>query len=1450
MNAAKILIVEDEFVVANDIEARLISLGYSVVAKADNGAEAIELARAVSPDLVLMDIRLRGAMDGIAAAEQIHERFNLPIVFLTAYADESTLQRAKNAAPFGYILKPFEDRELRTNIEIAVYKHRADIEIRRLTRLYATLSQVNQAIVRAVSREELFPKICEIALEFGRFQSARFDWLDTKTGTLVKVAGAGSPERLIGSAGNNFCGCALDAIRQGTPFLVNELPSHSCSLHCQTVDYAPLRSCAAYPIRLLGMVCGAFVVGTDEAGFFSQEESRLLEEIALDISFALDFFEKERQRKQSEDALKEREEHLDTIVHGALDGFALVDMEGCFKEVNDSFCAMTGYGRDELLHMRILDLECAEAEGQSAQYVQRIVRDGSDRITNCYRRKTGEVIDVEVSQTFQSFDGGRCVCFTRDVTAQKQSRKALEASERFAKAALDSLSAHIAILDETGKIIAVNRAWRQFARDNPPSLSDFSEGENYLDICNRATEKEAQDARCFAQGIRNVLARTVPEFSMEYPCHSPSERRWFVGRVTPFAGDGPPRIVIAHENITQRKLTENALSASEALLTQMGTTAKIGGWELDVLTKEGRWTEEVARIHDLDPSIQPSMDMGVRFYTGDSRKQMEAVARRALENGSPYDLELEFVSAKGTHKWVRTIGEPVIEDGRVIRLHGSLQDITERKQTENALKESESRFSKIFHTSPVGINVIRLSDGRSIDANQAFLKMVGYSREEVVNHTSAELGLFVDPDLRTSSMQRLNSGEAIINHATKVRHKSGEFRDVLGSVDLIDFNGVRMGLVLMSDITDLKRTEDELRYRNMILSTQQEASMDGILVVDQDSRIVSFNRQFLDLWDVPAELVHDNYDEKVLQHVCDQVADPEQFLNEVMSLYQHHEQTSQDEIPLADGRVIERYSAPLLGDDKTYRGRVWYFRDISARKHAQSALLASEAKFRSYVKNAPFAVLVADKSGRILDTNPAAVAMFGWDEATFKAMHVTQLHPIAEREKVLDALDGLQRNGHLQGEFSMVRRHGDLISVSLRAGRLTDGGSIAFLEDISSRKHAEERMKALQEQLFHSQKMEAVGRLAGGVAHDFNNLLMVIRCYADLLHEGLAPDDGYQKYTKQIILASERAAGLTGQLLAFSRKQIAAPVVIDLNLLITETMSMLRRLVGEDVRLEFHKALSLWAIKADPDQMVQILMNLCVNSRDAMPSGGTLTINTRNVVLDDNSSQVHGMPIMPPGDYVELSVADTGVGISKEIQSRMFEPFFTTKGVGKGTGLGLSTVYGIVDQNGGKICVESDVERGTCFTILLPGMPDVAAVPLATDVGALERGTETVLVVEDEVALRTMIANSLRNLGYTVLEAESGHDAIGMAADYTDRIDLLLTDVVMPQMGGRKLSESLLESRPDLRVIYMSGYTDDAVVRHGIRDAAVTFLQKPFKIAALSRKVRSVLGPDRNTKQQ
>jgi len=408
------------------------------------------------------------------------------------------------------------------------------------------------------------------------------------------------------------------------------------------------------------------------------------------------------------------------------------------------------------------------------------------------------------------------------------------------------------------------------------------------------------------------------------------------------------------------------------------------------------------------------------------------------------------------------------------------------------------------------------------------------------------------------------------------------------------------------------------------------------------------------------------------------------------------------------------------------------------------------------------------------------------------------------------------------------------VEISLSYVETTEGlFAIAFVNDISDRKQLEER-------LLQAQKMEAVGRLAGGVAHDFNNMLTVIAGYNRMILDELSPLDPLRGCAEEVLKAADRAGALTKQLLAFSRRQIMQPCVMNVNTAVEHTEKMLRRLIGEDVELVLSLREDIGNIKADPNHIEQAIVNLALNARDAMPKGGRITLETANAHLDETYARTHAG--VKPGDFVMVAVSDNGCGMDAETRRRIFEPFFTTKEKGKGTGLGLATVYGVVKQLGGDIWVYSEPGQGTTFKLYFPRVNETASLPSASPAEPDRApSTETILVVEDEQTVRDLTVKILRKLGHTVLAAANGSEAIEIAKSYTGPIALLLTDVVMPNMSGRQVADHLLKLRPGLKVLYLSGYTDNTVVHHGVLEDGVEFLPKPFSREALAKKIRDVL---------
>ena len=766
---------------------------------------------------------------------------------------------------------------------------------------------------------------------------------------------------------------------------------------------------------------------------------------------------------------------------------------------------------------------------------------------------------------------------------------------------------------------------------------------------------------------------------------------------------------------------------------------------------------------------------------------------------------------------------------------------TDRKEMEGGLKTSELRFRRLFETAQDGILILDADTGMIEVVNPFLIDMLGYSHEEFLGKKLWEIGFFKDIGASQSAFKELQEKEYIRYEDLPLETKKGRCMEVEFVSNVYKVDGKKVIQCNVRDITGRKISkalrESEEKYLQVV-----ESAAEAILVV-QDGMIRFLNHNTVELMGYSKEelisrpfleFIHPEDRERVLER--------------------HLKRLREEAIPrVYSFRVVDKE-----GDTKWVEINVtlisWegkpatlnFLTNITERKQAEISLRESKERYRELFDGAPVGYFEYDIEGRITSVNRTELEMLGYTAEEMIGQPVWKFNVEEElaRQQILDKLAGtLPPTRNLERNYR--KKDGTTLPVLIEDRLLRDAegriiGIRSTIQDITDRKRAEKEKENLEEQLRQSQKMEAIGRLAGGIAHDFNNLLTIIKGFNQLSFIELKESDPLRENLDEVRKATDRAADLIRQLLAFSRRQILEMQVLDLNTTLRNLEKMLRRVIGEDIELVTVLAEDLGRVKTDPGQIEQVIMNLAVNARDAMPSGGKLIIETANVELDEAYTRKH--VAVTPGHYVMLAVSDTGVGMTKEVKERVFEPFFTTKEKGKGTGLGLSTVYGIVKQSGGNIWIYSEKGRGTTFKIYFPRVDEPLEEVKEKVMGEeLPRGRETILVVEDEEVVRRLAVRILRGQGYKVLEASNGADTLMICKEQKEPIDLILTDVVMPQMGGRQLVEQLRQLRQDLKVLYMSGYTDKFIDDRGVLEEGVNYIQKPFAIEGLAKKVREVL---------
>jgi PAS domain S-box-containing protein len=935
------------------------------------------------------------------------------------------------------------------------------------------------------------------------------------------------------------------------------------------------------------------------------------------------------------------------------------------------------------------------------------------------------------------------------------------------------------------------------------------------------------------------------------------------GTERPIADSGAPilgdtgvilGVVLVFRDQTEERRAERFILESEERLRLALSAADQGLYDLNVQTGDCVVNDEYARMLGYEPSefIETNAAWRERLHPEDRdrvyRIYQDYVAGRRAE----YRIEFRQRTKSGDWKWILSLGKLVEQtaDGKPLRMLGTHTDITQRKLGEMALQESEDRYRALVEVT-VEAMLVRDIEGRIVYANPAACFLLQASKvEDLVGRNYLDL---VHPEDREGSAERVQrcliENRAVPRREHRLITLEGLTVWVESTGFPIIYNKKTHVLGVYHDIASRKQAEEALRESERFLSSALDGLSSNIALLDEKGTILLVNRSWREFAEQNGILSADMVSEGVnYLQVCDNARGENSdqagaFGKGIRAVLSGALKFFSLEYPCHSPDIQRWFVARVTSFPGPGPRRVVVAHDdITERVQAETALRESHERYRLVADYTYDWEFWTDPNERYAYVSPSCERVSGYP-ASFFIDNPRALFDITHPDdrKIMEA-HGEETKARTPAmrelDFRIVTRTGETRWINHKCWAVYSQEGVFMGRRGSHRDITEQRL--LENQFRQAQKMEAIGRLAGGVAHDFNNMLGVIMGFTELAILKLPADHSIQIHLEEVRLAAQRAAAITRQLLAFARKQTIAPVVLDLNETIEGVLKMLQRLIGEDIDLLWKPATNLWPVKVDPSQIDQILANLAVNARDAISGVGKITIETENIELDSRYCQAHAG--FAPGSYVMLAVSDDGCGMSKETLERLFEPFYTTKEIGKGTGLGLSTVYGIVKQNNGFINVYSEPGQGSTFKVYLPRVESQsleARRPIP--IGEVPTGSETVLLVEDEAALLKFAGNLLEELGYTVIAADSPGKAIRRAGEFTADIHLLVTDIVMPEMNGRELMEKLQALRPRLKCLFMSGYTTNVIAHHGVLDEGIHFLQKPFTRELLARKVREAL---------
>lgn len=1319
-------------------------------------------------------------------------------------------------------------------------------------------------------------------------------------------------------------------------------------------------------------------------------------------------------QRHAEEALRESEERHRTILQTAMDGFLLLDMQACLLEVNESYCRMSGYTKQELLTMRVPDLEVVEKQADTLARIQKIKTRGEDRFLSQHRRKNGSIFDVEVSIQYRPGEGGRLVVFLQDVTERNRAEAALR-SNQVMLSRTESI-AHVGSWEwdvATDTATWSDEMFRIFQRTPSDGAPSFAEHPKYYyqedmrrlkvavdaaitdgtpyELELRVIREDGETRVCLARGyaemasgksvsrlfgsfqditdrkrLEEVLRRT--QFSVDnasdliawirqdgtyaYVNNAASKllgysRKELLAKATPDINSGMTldkwrtkweqlrrhgslsyeSVFVAKDgqripmeatlnfveyegeelacgfarDITERKKAEETLRQTNKLLQESQIIAGLGSFVLDVPAGLWRSSAVLDELFGIDEAYERSVDGWVALIHPDDRATMlDHLRNEVLGQRRAFDKEYRIIRPDNqVERWIHGIGKVEFDSqGQPLKVYGTIQDITDRKRAEEALRAIEAEREKALTNYQMLFNrmidgfalheIICNQEGEPIDyrflsINPAFENITSLKVEAVVGHTVREIIPNIEPFwIQTFGRVALTGEPTSFEHYEKDLGRHFEVTAFCPAANQF--------ACVFVDITDRKQAEDKLKRLNRELRAIGDCHQALLRAKDEPSLLTEICRIICDAadyrmawvgftrqderksvkpvaWGGAVEGYLDNIDitwaddarGRGLTGTCirtgapcyvnDFAADPRTKLWHQRALERNYQSAIALPLSAEDGNAfgaLTIYSSArnALTEDEirllTDLAKELAFGISNLRLKEQSKQAQADLRTLSQaVKQSPASIVITDPSGAIEYVNPKFTRVTGYsmEEVSGKNPRVLKGDKTPQ-EEYHRLWQNITHGQEWKGEFRNRKKNGEFyweyasISPILDAeGRISH--FLAVKEDITDR-------KVLEQSFRQAQKMEAIGQLAGGVAHDYNNMLASLMLHLGFFQQREDLDQETKEMIAELLQDAKRTANLTRQLLMFSSKSVMQVKPLDLNIVVANLLKMLKRLIGEHVAIGFETNAAAPCIEADPGMVEQVLMNLCVNGRDAMPKGGQLSIRVESVNMDEERIRVH--PGSQTGLYASLSVADTGCGMDEATLQHIFEPFFTTKGPGKGTGLGLATVYGIAAQHKGWVEVQSEVGKGATFNVFFPATTKPLSESSPAEETAPVPGHETILLVEDEAGLRRVVRQVLSKLGYRVLEASHGREALNIWQQQSGNIDLLISDMVMPEgMTGLDLAEQLRKQQPTLKVIISSGYNPEMAGQTRSTVEGILYLQKPYQITALSKMIRRCL---------